>query len=184
MPNIQLPSIDDYDDIDTKNYYKTMVEEGASPKEALAESQAVSRDNARTPMQWDDSENGGFSPSRPWLPVNENYVRINARQQMADENSVFKFYQKLIALRKENPVLVHGDFELCCPEEGPVIAYTRSFDGVTWLAAHNFSGGTQRLACGRVNREAQVILGNYKEQAIEEGILELRAYETVILKVE
>lgn len=184
MTNIQLPSIDDYDDIDTKNYYKTMVEEGASPKEALAESQAVSRDNARTPMQWDDSENGGFSPSRPWLPVNENYVRINARQQMADVNSVFKFYQKLIALRKENPVLVHGDFELCCPEEGPVIAYTRSFDGVTWLAAHNFSGGTQRLACGRVNREAQVILGNYKEQAIEEGILKLRAYETVILKVE
>lgn len=183
MTNIKLPSIDDYDDIDTKNYYKTMVEEGASPEEALAESQAVSRDNARTPMQWDDSANGGFSACEPWLPVNENYVTINARQQMEDENSVFKFYQKLIALRKNNPVLVHGDFELCCPDEGPVIAYTRSLDGVTWLAAHNFSQKTERLAWGRVNRDAEVILGNYEEPCVEDGALELRAYETVVLKV-
>ena len=110
-------------------------------------------------------------------------MTINARQQMEDENSVFKFYQKLIALRKNNPVLVHGDFELCCPDEGPVIAYTRSLDGVTWLAAHNFSQKTERLAWGRVNRDAEVILGNYEEPCVEDGALELRAYETVVLKV-
>ncbi len=150
MTNIKLPSIEEYDDIDTKNYYRTMLEKGASPQEALAESQVVSRDNARTPMLWDDSENGGFSTGRPWLAVHENYKTINAAQQMRDKDSVFCFYQSLIRLRKENPVLVHGDFALCCPQEGPVIAYTRSLDGVTWLAAHNFSGQEQGLFIGSI----------------------------------
>ena len=150
MTNIKLPSIEEYDDIDTKNYYRTMLEKGASPQEALAESQVVSRDNARTPMQWDDSENGGFSTGRPWLAVHENYKTINAAQQMRDKDSVFCFYQSLIRLRKENPVLVHGDFALCCPQEGPVIAYTRSLDGVAWLAAHNFSGQEQGLFIGSI----------------------------------
>ena len=122
MTNVAFPSIDDYNDIDTRNYYKTMIEQGASPEEALAESRSISRDNARTPMQWNDSPNGGFSEHTPWLGVNPNYKLINAESQMNDDCSVFRFYQNLIALRKKHPVMAHGDFKLCCPEDGPVIA--------------------------------------------------------------
>ena len=82
MTNVAFPSIDDYNDIDTRNYYKTMIEQGASPEEALAESRSISRDNARTPMQWNDSPNGGFSEHTPWLGVNPNYKLINAESQM------------------------------------------------------------------------------------------------------
>ena len=117
MTNVAYPSIEDYDDIDTRNYYKTMIEQGSSPEEALAESQSISRDNARTPVQWDDSLYAGFSTHKPWIGVNPNYKEINAASQMKDDNSVFRFYQKLIALRKEHPVMAHGDFKLCCPEK-------------------------------------------------------------------
>lgn len=183
MTNIKLPSIEDYDDIDTKNYYHTMIEEGASQKEALEESQSISRDNARTPMQWDNSENGGFSQCNPWLTVNGNYTKINAKQQMEDEDSVFKFYQKLIALRKENPVMIYGDFKLCCEEKGPVIAYTRSLGDVKWLAVHNFSEESQRFECEDITGTTKIILGNYKEQQRKDKVIELRAYETMILKL-
>ena len=83
-----------------------MIEQGASPEEALAESRSISRDNARTPMQWNDSPNGGFSEHTPWLGVNPNYKLINAENQMNDDSSVFRFYQKLIALRKEYPIML------------------------------------------------------------------------------
>ena len=105
MTNVAYPSIEDYDDIDTKNAYHTMLEQGIAPEKALAEAQRISRDNARTPMQWDDSLNGGFSDHTPWLGVNPNYKEINAASQMANDSSVFRFYQKLISLRKEHPVI-------------------------------------------------------------------------------
>lgn len=92
----------------------------------MAESRSISRDNARTPMQWNDSPNGGFSEHTPWLGVNPSYKLINAEKQMNDDSSVFRFYQNLIALRKKHPIMAHGDFKLCCPEDGPVISYTRN----------------------------------------------------------
>ena len=109
MTNVAYPSIEDYDDIDTKNAYRTMLEQGIAPEKALAEAQRISRDNARTPMQWDASLNGGFSDHTPWLGVNPNYKEINAASQMANDSSVFRFYQKLISLRKEHPIMAHGD---------------------------------------------------------------------------
>lgn len=183
MTNYGLPSIEDYDDIDTKNYYHTMIQEGAAKEEALAQAQSVSRDNARTPMQWDESPNAGFSPSRPWLPVNPNYIQINARQQMEDPDSIFQFYQKLIALRKENPVMVHGDFRLCGPKEGPVIAYTRSLGEETWLAVHNFSDREIWFEHENVSEDSPVIISNYKEPKLKEGAVQLRPYETLVIRI-
>lgn len=181
MTNVQYDSIEEYDDIDTKNYYRTMLADGASEKDALAEAQSTSRDNSRTPMQWDDSIYAGFSQHKPWLGVNSNYVKINVASQMKDDTSVFRFYQKLIALRKENPVMVYGDFTLCCPKEGPAIAYTRSSENVTWLIIHNFSGEDQAFYYDGIQGEEKVILSNYDETQIEKGAIRLRAYETVIL---
>lgn len=183
MTNIKLPSIEDYNDIDTRNYYKTMLEEGASEEEALKASQNISRDNARTPMQWDASMNGGFTQARPWLAVNPNYREINAEQQLWDEDSVFKFYQKLIRLRKENPVMIYGDFRLVSPVEGPVIAFTRTLEDITWLAVHNFSSEEQKLCWDGVKADSEVILSNYPEHERRDGEMILKAYETVIVKV-
>ena len=157
--------------------------EGVSKEDALAESQIISRDNARTPMQWDDTAYAGFSRHKPWLGVNPNYVEINVASQMEDETSVFQFYRKLIALRKENPVMIHGDFALCCPKEGPVIAYTRSLGEVTWMAVHNFSEVEQVFECNRVQGTEKVVVSNYEERKIEKGKIRLRAYETMILEM-
>lgn len=189
MTNVAFPSIDDYNDIDTRNYYKTMIEQGASPEEALAESRSISRDNARTPMQWNDSPNGGFSEHTPWLGVNPNYKLINAESQMNDDCSVFRFYQNLIALRKKHPVMAHGDFKLCCPEDGPVIAYTRSYQDETWLTVHNFSASMQKFHYGAEDIElpcnTPVIISNYGENEVEYGIgtLVLKPYETVVFQL-
>lgn len=183
MTNIQLPSIDDYDDIDTKNYYKTRIEEGASPDEALRAAQNISRDNARTPMQWDDTTNGGFTTGTPWLAVNPNYAQINAKQQMADEDSIFSFYQKLIRLRKEHPVLVHGDLRMLSEEEGTVIGYTRTLDGETWMAVHNFSGEEQIFENEILHEKSEVILTNYGRKQLESGCIHLNPYETIVLRM-
>ncbi|MDO5416481.1 MAG: alpha-glucosidase [Lachnospiraceae bacterium] len=184
MTNIKLPSIEDYDDIDTKNYYKTMVEEGASEEEALRTSQNISRDNARTPMQWDASENGGFTEGKPWLPVNPNYREINAAKQMEDEDSIFRFYQKLIRLRKEYPVLVHGDFRMLTEEEGKLIAFTRSLDGETWVSVHNFSAEDSFFRDDVLKGDKTVMLTNYGRTEVEEESIWLKPYETIVLKMQ
>ena len=183
MTNVAYPSIEDYDDIDTRNYYKTMLENGASPKEALAESQSISRDNARTPMQWDDSIYAGFSTQEPWLKVNPNYKQINAASQMQDETSIFAFYQKLIALRKEHPIMAHGDLHLCCPKEGPLIAYTRTLSKETWLVVHNFSDQAQTFVYDGLTKDTAVILSNYENVSVNCGRLEMQPYETVIFEL-
>lgn len=183
MTNIKLSSIEEYDDIDTKNYYKTMLEEGASKEEALRMSQNISRDNARSPMQWDASKNGGFTEAAPWLPVNPNYTRINAEAQMNDEDSIFCFYQKLIALRKANPVLVHGDFNMLSEEEGKVIAFTRSLDGETWISVHNFSAEENVFQNELLAGEKTVLLTNYGRTEIDGDSIVLKPYETVVVKL-
>lgn len=181
MTNVWYHSIEEYDDIDTKNYYRTMLAEGASEEEALAEAQIISRDNGRTPMQWNDSVYAGFSEQKPWLGVNPNYGKINAESQMQEETSVFRFYQRLIALRKENPVMIYGDLTMCAPKEGPIIAYTRSWNGVIWLVIHNFSAEDQIFRYDGIRGNEKVILSNYEEKQMGQGIIKLKAYETVVL---
>lgn len=181
MTNVRYHSIEEYDDIDTKNYYRTMLAEGASEEEALAEAQIISRDNGRTPMQWNDSVYAGFSEQKPWLGVNPNYGKINAESQMQEETSVFRFYQRLIALRKKNPVMIYGDLTMCAPKEGPIIAYTRSWNGVIWLVIHNFSAEDQIFRYDGIRGNEKVILSNYEEKQMGQGIIKLKAYETVVL---
>ncbi|MDO4491925.1 MAG: alpha-glucosidase [Lachnospiraceae bacterium] len=187
MTNVAYSSIEEYDDIDTRNFYKTMLDQGAAPEEALAESQRISRDNSRTPMQWDASDHAGFSEKEPWLGVNPNYRDINAVSQLQDESSIFRFYQKLIALRREHPVMVQGDLTLRCPEEGPVIAYTRSHEATTWLAVHNFSDQEQIYEAEGITLtpDPPVILSNYDahNRVFKDGNPVLRPYETILFQL-
>ena len=138
MTNIKL-DISQYVDVEILNLYKERIAAGYSHEDVMASIYARGRDNARTPMQWTAEENAGFTTGIPWLPVNENYKEINARQAQADPDSVFHYYQKLIALRKEYPVIRDGSFTLLCPEDEKVFAYTRDTDNAHLLVICNFS---------------------------------------------
>ena len=143
MTNVAFDSIEDYRDVETINMYKEMVEEkGMDPKEVLRIIHAKGRDNARTPMQWDNSDYAGFTTGIPWIRVNPNYKEINVAQALADSNSVFHYYRKLIRLRKENPIVVYGTYDLILDSHEEIYAFTRTLDEERLLVILNFRAGT------------------------------------------
>ena len=139
MTNVRFDSIEQYQDIEIRNMYRERLEKGYAEKDIMESIYAKGRDNARTPMQWDDTENAGFTTGTPWLGVNPNYTEINARSQLQDENTVFHYYKKLIHLRKENSIFVDGDFTLLLPEDENIFAYVREYEGRKLLVAANFT---------------------------------------------
>lgn len=184
MTNIRFSDIRQYRDIETLNLYKERIEEGYSREEIMQSIYARSRDNARTPMQWDDSENAGFTAGVPWIGVNPNYKEINAKQERKDPDSVFCFYQKLISLRRQDPVFTEGSFTLLFPEDEKIFAYIREDEQEKLLVLANFS---QEEVCCSLPAEwekAEVLLRNYS--APENGeILDhgsLRPYETCMVR--
>ena len=139
MTNVQFPDISDYEDIETLNVYKERIAAGY-PKEAVMKSEyARSRDNARTPMQWNDGRNAGFTDGTPWFALNPNYTVINAENALEDKNSVFYYYQKLISLRKEYQVFLDGSFTLLLPEDEKIFAYVRKNEDSELLVCVNFT---------------------------------------------
>ncbi len=144
MTNYPFEAIDDYEDIEAKGGWKERVlSKQVSPEDYLTNLRQMSRDNARTPMQWDGSANSGFTTaSKPWLAVNPNYREINAEQQITDQTSVYNFYCKLLELRKRTPALVYGDYRDIDPSHPSVFAYTRSLGSEKYLVVLNFSQRT------------------------------------------
>ena len=145
MTNAPYP-LEELRDLESINAYHEMVEKGMPEADALAAIHRMMRDNARTPMQWTNGPHAGFTSGTPWMMVNPNYTRINAAAALADPDSVFYTYQKLIALRKAHPVFVEGDFTLLCPEDEQVFAYLRRGAGQELLAAVNLSGRSAPFA--------------------------------------
>ena len=145
MTNTDFTSIDQYKDVESLNYYNIMLENGKSPEEALHIINERSRDNGRTPMQWDTSANAGFSKGEPWIGVNGNYKEINAQEQVSRTDSVFSYYKKLIELRKKYDVIADGDFNMLedTPEE--IFAYERILGDEKLLVLVNFSGREEKL---------------------------------------
>ncbi len=140
MTNVAFASIEEYRDIATLNHYRELVEEkGMDPQTVMDLIHRKSRDNARTPMQWDDSENAGFTGGTPWIKVNPNYRSINAREAMVDPQSIFQYYKALIRLRKEHRVIVEGRYELILPEDRAIYAFTRTSDENQLLVVLNFT---------------------------------------------
>jgi oligo-1,6-glucosidase len=139
LPNVAFERIEDYDDIATRNAYRSRLDAGRTPAQALSDVQPTSRDNARTPMPWSSAAQGGFTRSRPWLPVPPEHLALNAQAQRDDTHSVFHHYRRLIALRREHPVMVHGDFVDLAPEHPRLYAYTRAWQGMQWLVLLNLS---------------------------------------------
>ena len=184
MENVPISSIDEVDDISARDEYRVALEAGLSPEEALRVIAKSSRDNARTPMQWTDGENAGFTAGTPWLKINPNYTDINVEAELADENSVLHFYKKLIALRKDpayKETVVYGTLEPLWEEKHNVMAYYRKGDN-TLLVVGNFQRQEQEIALPAAYRK--VLLNNYADIAEENGTIRLHGYQVLILEME
>ena len=182
MTNVKLPSIEDYDDPSTRDQYRQYLLSGMDPAAALAQAQLESRDNARTPMQWDGSENGGFTSGTPWLKTNPNTRDINVEAQRQDPHSVYQCYRKLIALRKQSSALSRGDLTFLETGHPKLIALTRSAAEETLLAFHNFSREEQEIPASLLEGADEVLLSSYDREGGYRGPL-LRPYESVMFRM-
>jgi oligo-1,6-glucosidase len=181
MTNAPFGGIGDFRDIESLNYYASAIAAGASPDDVLAALRAMSRDNARTPMQWDASAHGGFTAGTPWLAVNPNHKEINAAAARSDPDSVFAHYRKLIELRHTEPAVVDGDFTMVLPDNEQVYAFVRRLGPVALLVLGNFSAAPVAVDLPDW-AEADLILGNYP--APDAAGLRLRAWEARVYRRE
>jgi glucan 1,6-alpha-glucosidase len=174
MTNVAFSSIEDYKDIETLNMYRERKEKGYKEENILHSIHVKSRDNARTPMQWDDSPNAGFTEGTPWIQVNPNYLSINAKNQVEDVDSIFCCYQKLIQLRKEYRVFIDGTFHMLMEDDEAIFAYERENDSQKLLVVCNFCGETVNCPLLQEWKDADLLIGNYKTI---EDVVTLRPYE-------
>lgn len=182
MINEVVTDISQVDDIESVNMYHERLAAGYSKEEILASINAKGRDNARTPMQWSDAPNAGFTTGTPWLPVNPNYPEINVARSLERPKSLFHTYQQLIQLRKDNPLVVWGDFQLLETAD-QVFAYTRSYQGETWLVVCNFSGEEQPFHLPGLTITENII-NNYPEPVESLENQTLWPWDAFVVKVE
>jgi oligo-1,6-glucosidase len=177
MTNTRFDRIEAFRDIESLNHYEEAVANGDDPEALLAGLRTMSRDNARTPMQWDASANAGFTSGEPWIPVNPNFAEINAEAARLDPDSVFHHYRRLIELRHSEPVVVHGDFTMLLGDDERVYAFTRRLGDVELLVLGNFSGEDAAVELPEAGGE--LVLGNYADAGDE---LALRPWEARVLR--
>ncbi|ELX4131736.1 alpha-glucosidase [Vibrio vulnificus] len=185
MTNVAFESLDQYKDIETLNFYKVKTESGVSHQHMMDAIHENSRDNARTPMQWSASPNGGFSQAEPWIEVNPNYPEINVEQALADSDSIFYHYQKLIELRKQHPAIVYGDFTPLFAEHDSVFAYVRSHQDEQLLVINNFSDQdvSLELPDNLQNKEVNCLIYNYDLLDMLGVTLSLKPYQCYAFKL-
>ena len=177
MTNAGYTSIDDYMDIESLNYYNILKQQGKSEEEVLRILGAKSRDNSRTPMQWDSSENAGFTTGTPWLKVCDRYQEIN-KESKNDPNSIFQYYKKLVSLRKELPVIQKGSVLPILREDKEILAYKREYEGKELYVFCNFFDRDAKVKYD-IPKDCKCILSNYGKDVKPED-LKLRPYEAVM----
>ena len=185
MTNAHFTSFDAYRDIESLRFVAQSRELGhLTDDQILASLAAVSRDNARTPVQWDSSANAGFTTGKPWIAVNLNHATINAQGQRADRGSVFQYYRHLIMLRHFDPVVQLGDFTMLLPEHPHIYAFSRSLNGTKLFVLGNFSGHDQKADLGQsLSDGAELVIGNYRAPAsIVGAIISLRPWEALAIR--
>ena len=187
MPNPKFDSIEQYRDVESINYYHILKEQGMEESEIIAVLQSKSRDNSRTPMQWSADANGGFTTGEPWIPVGKSVGTINAEQALQDEDSVFYYYQKLIALRKEHAIIAEGDFKMILEDHDQIMGYTRTLGNEKLVVLTNFYGQDASVALPAElmagAETASVLISNYKEAASFTKEMTLRPYEAVVFAI-
>ena len=182
MTNYPVNDISEVEDIESVNMYHERLANGYKKEDIIASINFKGRDNARTPIQWDRTENAGFTTGTPWLHVNPNYQEINVAANLEDPNSIFYCYQKLIQLRKNNPIIVWGDYELVdTPEQ--VFMYLRKYEGETWAVVANFGEQKETLQLEYLCQSNEVVISNYKRSSVDFHHLELKPYEAFAVKL-
>lgn len=182
MTNVKMDSIEEYKDLNAHFDYNVMQGMGKSDQEALSWLNRYSRDNSRTPMQWDNTMNAGFTTGKPWIKVNENFSEVNAASQIEDDNSVFNFYRKLISARKANPVMVYGNYMDVSADSDNIYAYTRTLDDVNWLVVLNISDSTASFSYDNLHNARQII-SNYDSFDLNDDRLTCPAWFAAIFEV-
>lgn len=183
MTNPHYTSIEQYADVESRNYYEILLNEGKTKEEALEILAARSRDNSRTPMQWTDERYCGFSDTKLWIPVSDNFEKINVKKQKQDRDSILEFYKKLIMLRKEKEVIARGNIEFMEVENAGVLAYTRCLDKQKLLVCCNFRDVESQMEFTQEWKSGRKILGNYEENHKNNyKVLTLRPYEIIVLE--
>ncbi len=183
MTNVRFEDINDYNDIESLNMYKDRISKGYTHEEIMESIYAKGRDNARTPIQWDSTENAGFTTGTPWITVNKNYTEINAKQCLEDEDSIFHHYRKLIDIRKNNDTIIYGDYNLLCPEDKNIFAYIRELNGDKILVVCNFYDKEVTFSFDDEFNHSEILLSNYKDSSRLIEKLSLRPYEAIMFRV-
>ena len=181
MTNVYFDKLEDYRDIESINFFTELTEAGLMTPEYMMKCLMLrSRDNARTPMQWDDSEQAGFTDGESWIKVNPNYKEINAAQQLEDPNSIFYYYQKLIRLRKEKDIIVYGEFEPIYRDDEQIFAYIRRQKQEKLLTVCNFSDKNAEMEIPEEFKGAECLITNL-DRTVFEGRIVLKPYEAFVL---
>lgn len=176
MTNYPFESIETFNDVAVRNEYKIVKEQGGDVDQLLDKYRMENRDNSRTPMQWNDSTNGGFTEGKPWFPVNPNYRDINVAHQLEDEHSVLNFYRKLIQLKKSHEIYTYGQFDLIDAENENVFAYTRQLEGKTVVVAGNLTDKQSSLTLPFDIDENAIKLHNYNSQLDSKSLKPFEAF--------
>ena len=185
MTNVKYHSICEYDDVKTINTYNERIESGVSEEIALKEAWVTSRDNSRTPMQWNANKNAGFTCGKPWIGVNENYKTINVEVEERDENSVLNFYKKLIKLKKSNEALIYGVYDLILEEDEDIFAYTRTLNNEKFLIMANLTGENAKYMYEKEKLNSKDLILNNYEVCEHKNLTEfiLKPYECRVYKL-
>lgn len=182
MTNCPFNALENFRDLESINAYHELTEQGKiSEEDMLAAISYRGRDNARTPMQWDDSEYAGFSTATPWIMVNPNYTKINAKEQVNREDSVFKYYQKLIRLRHESDLIVYGAYDLLLADDKDIYAYERTLGEEKLIVFCNFSENTREVQLPEEFVNGEILIANYDDASVN-ATLTLRPYEAIVIK--
>ena len=183
MTNVSFNDIKDYKDIAALNGYKKVQNEKGDTDAYMETLKFLSRDNARTPMQWDATAHAGFTSGTPWIKINPNYTEVNVAQEDEDSGSCLNYFRAMTKLRNDNPVLVYGDYELLLPDNEKVYAYTRELEGKKMLVVLNFSEEESHVDLPLNSDENQVLINNYDEVEILDKHLTLKPYQSVIFSL-
>lgn len=181
MTNPDFKTIDSFRDVESLNNYKILLEKGKTKEEAIAILNQKSRDNSRTPVQWNRSQNAGFTSGTPWIGLSSNYKDINVADNLKDKDSVFHFYKKLIKLRKEYKVISHGSFTPLYEDHEKIFAYERKRENEGLLIVNNFFDCETEIELDNKYVGQKVLLKNYPDVKLDKNLLKLRPYETVVI---
>ncbi|SKA74916.1 trehalose-6-phosphate hydrolase [Clostridium sp. USBA 49] len=188
MTNPYFDKIDLYKDVESINYYNILKKQGINEENIIKILQQKSRDNSRTPMQWNDDNNAGFTTGTPWISVSQNYKEINVKKALNDKNSIFYHYQKLIKLRKDYDIISHGNFELILKEHDKIFSYIRTYKNEKLLVINNFYGTETTFKLpSYINFDeykSKILISNYEDSSIDFKEIKLRPYESIVYHLE